>query len=182
MTTNENKIDPVFEKLSKETADLIKTGNFDEILRVFKRTLGEDNPALIGAMKMIANGMKAKGDKQGAHKVYTNIHGIMCKQGNPSNPEVLKAYMDVIATTSSVRDAYDMARKGLELANTLSGEDDLKQEYMSIKSEIFKSLTPVLKRLYIKLENRKQSIGKTVIPVVQKNTDNIDDIMEKFGF
>ena len=178
MTTDENKIDPVFEKLSKETADLIKTGNFDEILRVFKRTLGEDNPALIGAMKMIANGMKAKGDKQGAHKVYTNIHDIMCKQGNSNNPEVLKAYMDVIATTSSVRDAYDMARKGLELANTLSGEDDLKQQYTSIKSDVFESLTPVLKRLYTKLENRKTSSVKTVTPI---NTDNIDDIMEKFG-
>ena len=179
MSSDENKIDPKFEKLARDTADLVKTGNMNEVLRVFKKTLGEDNPALIGAMKMIANAMKAKDDKAGAHRVYKNIYDIMCKQASEDNPEVLKASMDVIATTASVRDAYDMARKGLRIANTLSGEVEIKAEFETIKAVIFESLTPVLQRLYTKLETRKP---KKIKKIAHRDvTYDVDAIMKEFG-
>jgi ribosomal protein L7/L12 len=177
--TTEPEFDPKFKELVQSTADLVKTGNIDAMVKRFKAELGEDSPTFIGSMRMMAGAMKAKGNTQAAHKIYKNIHDIMVRQGGETQVEVLKAYMDVISTNNSIKDAYDMTRHGKKLADK-SDDNEIKEQFETIRSTIFESLSSVQQRLYTKLDNREVNI-KT--DMSEKSTGNcdIDDVITQFG-
>lgn len=171
------KLNPEFMKLVHSTADLIKTGKLDELYRRFKHELGEDNPEFIGSMRVIAGGMKSNGNIAGAHRIYKYIHSTMVKQGGETQPEVLKAYMDVISTASSAKDAFEMTRHAKDIAT----DDEIKEQLDTIHDTIRKSLTPTQQRLYAKLDDRKSSKQPSTAKSTETENANIDDIIDKFG-
>ena len=178
-----DEIDDAYKNLSRETGELVKEGKFKEVLRLFRKKVDINNPTFIGAMRMIASGMKAAGDISAAHNVYTNIYETLVKQGGEKQPEVLKSLIDVILSSSSIKLSYELTMKGLETSIEINDEK-LIDEFNMIKDEVFSKFTATQRRIYTKLENKKN----TNIKPVNKKTHNstvepyiIDEIMKEFG-
>ena len=178
---NKNEVDDKFKKIADETAELIKQGKFKEVLRAFKKGIGENDPVLVGAMKMIANGMKASGNKEGAHNLYNEIYDLMVKQGGENQTEVIKALIDVISTSSNLKTSYELTIKGLESAS-VTGDEDLIESLTNHKVAIFKEFSDTQRRIYRKLEEKKtkkQTSKKEEID--DDKFCDIDALMKQFG-
>jgi hypothetical protein len=181
--SKKDEVDDKFKKIADDTAELIKQGKFKEVLRAFKKGIGEDDPILIGAMKMIANGMKAAGNKPAAHQLYNDIYDLMVKQGGENQIEVVKALIDVISTSSNLKTSYELTIKGLESA-AITGDKDLIESLTNHKVEIFKSFSDTQRRVYRKLENNKNKKKVDVIskpPAPSEAVCDIDALMSEFG-
>ena len=175
------KITDDFKDMVDKTSALVKSGNFDEVLRMFNAVCKDrSNPEFVGALKMIANGMKAKGEHNKALKIYESIYQDLTKKCGLVHKETLTALSDVISTTRDVSSTFKYLSDGTDAAIELSDES-LIETFSNIRTSFFESITPTQKRLYIKLENnRKKKPEKEVAPD-GIDAEDIDDLMERLG-
>jgi pentatricopeptide repeat protein len=179
------KITDDFKDMVDKTSELVKSGNFDEVLRMFNVMCKDrSNPEFVGALKMIANGMKAKGEHNKALKIYESIYQDLTKKCGLVHKETLTALSDVISTTRDISTTFKYLSDGTDAAIEL-GDESLIETFDNVRTSFFEAITPTQKRLYIKLENnRKKKKKKTEKEVVHEGItalEDVDDLMERLG-
>lgn len=174
-----------FKDMVDRTSQLAKTGNFEEILKMIN-SLDMDlgNPEMVGAMKMIANGMKAKGDYNKAQKIYQDIYEGLVSRCGMIHKETLNALADVVSTSRDASECFKYLTRGASAAATL-GDESVITTFSDLRTSFFDSISPTQKRIYLKLEaNRKRKATDNKVSPKQKQAkvDNrdIDEIMKDF--
>ena len=177
-----DKITDDFKDMVDRTSNLVKSGNFDEVLRIFKETCkDQSNPEFVGALKMIANGMKAKGEYNKALKIYESIYRDLTKQCGLVHKETLTALSDVISTTRDISTNFKYLTEGIAASIEL-GDQSLIDTFSNIRTSFFESITPTQRRMYIKLENNRKKNKKTSSQKKEVDIEeDIDLLMERLG-
>lgn len=173
-----------FKDMVARTSELVKKGDFDEILRLFgKLNMNSSDPEFVGAMKMIANGMKAKGNHDKAFKIYQDIYIDLREKCGLVHKETLTAMADVISTTRDASLIFKYLTEGASAA-AIVGDEDIITIFSDIRTNFFNNITPTQKRLYLKLESNKKrkATDEKESPKRKqaKTVHDIDELMARF--
>jgi hypothetical protein len=176
-----------FKQMLDKTKHLVQNGQFREILKLFEHHGvggGGSSPEYVAALKMVANGMKAKGDHGGALSVYTKIYNSMSEDGGTDQPATLEALADVISVTRDVKTAYDLTAKGLRISNEIKDKKSI-ENFTSLRESVFANMTSTQKSIYKRLEERKRKAKKISDANEGKHAGedvhDIDELIAKFG-
>ena len=175
-----------FKQMLDKTKHLVQGGQFREILKLFEQMGGGgSSPEYVAALKMVANGMKAKGDYGGALSVYTKIYESMSKDGGTEQPATLEALADMISVTRDVKTAYDLTAKGLRISQDINDKKSI-ESFEALRESVFTGMTSTQRSIYKRLEEKKrkakkisdanQSKGKT-----EHDVSDIEELISKFG-
>ena len=178
-----DEVSEQFKQMMDKTKHLVQSGNFKEILKIFETMgAGGSTPEYVAALKMVANGMKAKGDYGGALGVYTKIYESMKKDGGAEQPATLEALADVISVTRDVKSAYTMVSDGLRISNETKDQKSI-DTFKSLMESVFEGMTETQRTLYKRLEEKKRKVSE-ISSVRDSNTSSeiydIDELISKF--
>lgn len=179
---NPSEINDDFKQICKDTADLVKAGQFKRVLKHFNDNLKEGDPNLIAATRMIAAAMKSTDDFQGSNRLYNEIYKKMKKIGGEEQVPVMEALLDVISSTQNIKEAYRLTLHGIKVSEKIKNTE-LIEKFNIIKLEIFENMPDTQKRMYTKLDKKKGTIEKkTPVPVVvDQEVYDIDELIAEFG-
>ena len=181
-----SQTDDDFKRVMNFTTNLVKNGDFKQVLKIIKSQLDVKNPNTVMALSMLAGLMKDRGKTEEAHDLFKSIYGTMKESLGEDHRDTLSVLHNV-ALTSSFESETNRMLVDLVATSSTKGYDDLLATFSKSLEEFRSKLSIKKKRLYEKLTvNSKLNASKSDVSTKHAGKQHIteqelDDLMKEFG-
>lgn len=179
-----SQTDDDFKRVMNFTTNLVKNGDFKQVLKIIKSQLDVKNPNTVIALSMLAGLMKDRGKTEEAHDLYKSIYDTMKVSLGEDHRDTLSALHNV-ALTCSLETETNRLLVDLVATSSTKRYEDLLATFSKSLEEFRSKLSIKKKRLYDKLDANtkveKTQVEKCISKQQHITSDEVDALMKEFG-
>jgi len=182
MTTPQTEED--FKRVMNFTTNLVKNGDFKQVLKIIKSQLNVKDPNTVIALSMLAGLMRDKGKTEEAHDLFKSVYDTMKQSIGEDHKETLSMLHNV-ALTSSLESETNKLLVDLVAISSTKGYDDLLVTFSKSLEEFRSKLSISKKRLYDKIDAgtkiEKSQVKKSTTKKQHLTNEELDALVKEFG-
>ena len=179
-----SQTDDDFKRVMSFTTNLVKNGDFKQVLKIIKSQLDVKNPNTVIALSMLAGLMKDKGKTEEAHDLYKSIYDTMKVSLGEDHRDTLSV-LHSVALTSSLESETNRLLVDLVATSSTKRYEDLLATFSKSLEEFRSKLSIKKKRLYDKLDTstkvEKSNVENSISKKQYITNDEVDALMKEFG-
>lgn len=174
-----------FKRVMNFTTNLVKNGDFKQVLKIIKSQLDVKDPNTVIALSMLAGLMRDKGKTEEAHDLFKSVYETMKQSLGEDHKETLSMLHNV-ALTSSLESETNRMLVDLVATSSTKGYDDLLVTFSKSLEEFRSKLSISKKRLYEKIDSgttkaEKSKVKKSITKKQHLTTQELDALVKEFG-